>query len=559
MEAMSALTLNDRKLVVGIDFGTTFSGAAWAETRRSDHQSIIEIWPADVGTHEGMSSPKVPTELRYTPQGIEWGFQIPSLVDRNQWFKLGLSNGQRATGQQKSSEELTTDYLTKLYEHLMYTLDQKLGASILRTIPIELCLSVPAIWSEVAKEKTLKACQKAGLKSSSEILLVSEPEAAAIYALQGLDPHGLHIGESFVLCDAGGGTVDLISYTITNLKPILKIREAAPGTGGLCGSTFLNRRFGEFLVQKLSQKRGWDEEILMEAMERFDSVIKKQFSTSTSNLGYTIPVPGMANDEQLGIKRGRFNIKAAEVKGIFDPIVDKIIKLVNDQIRATSQTIRAVLLVGGFGQNNYLKERLRTSLGSAVQILQPPNAWTAVVRGAVMMGLARSDPRLTSVGLVSRAARKHYGADLSTRFDASRHVSSKKYWSSIDGWYRVLEVFWFIKKGEPVSEGKPIQIPFVHRVRAPAANMGSFTITIWCDEVSAVAPIHKNGNGRNLVTLKADLSHFSMSSFQTSVGADKFTYYQAPGTIEATFYSASTKYVLVCNGQRCDTVTAEYA
>jgi molecular chaperone DnaK (HSP70) len=34
MEAMSNLTINDRKLVVGIDFGTTFSGVAWAETRR---------------------------------------------------------------------------------------------------------------------------------------------------------------------------------------------------------------------------------------------------------------------------------------------------------------------------------------------------------------------------------------------------------------------------------------------------------------------------------------------------------------------------------------------
>jgi hypothetical protein len=134
----------------------------------------------------------------------------------------------------------------------------------------------------------------------------------------------------------------------------------------------------------------------------------------------------MDNNEQLGVRRGRFNIKAAEVKGIFDPIVDKIIKLVDDQIQATNRTISAVLLVGGFGQNNYLKERLRTSLSNTVQILQPPNAWTAVVRGAVIMGLARSDPRLTSVGLVSRAARKHYGADLSVPFDAKKHEDSKK-------------------------------------------------------------------------------------------------------------------------------------
>jgi hypothetical protein len=57
-----------------------------------------------------------------------------------------------------------------------------------------------------------------------------------------------------VLYDASGGTVDLISYTITKLHPKLEIAEAAEGTGGLCGSTFLNRRFGEYLMKKLGQE-----------------------------------------------------------------------------------------------------------------------------------------------------------------------------------------------------------------------------------------------------------------------------------------------------------------
>jgi molecular chaperone DnaK (HSP70) len=34
MNSFSSLSLNDRKIIVGIDFGTTFSGVAWAETRR---------------------------------------------------------------------------------------------------------------------------------------------------------------------------------------------------------------------------------------------------------------------------------------------------------------------------------------------------------------------------------------------------------------------------------------------------------------------------------------------------------------------------------------------
>lgn len=48
METLNNLSINDRKLVVGIDFGTTFSGVAWAETRRvSDFEtgtSNTEIW-----------------------------------------------------------------------------------------------------------------------------------------------------------------------------------------------------------------------------------------------------------------------------------------------------------------------------------------------------------------------------------------------------------------------------------------------------------------------------------------------------------------------------------
>jgi hypothetical protein len=33
-KSMGSLSLTDRKLVIGIDFGTTFTGVAWAETRR---------------------------------------------------------------------------------------------------------------------------------------------------------------------------------------------------------------------------------------------------------------------------------------------------------------------------------------------------------------------------------------------------------------------------------------------------------------------------------------------------------------------------------------------
>lgn len=92
--------------------------------------------------------------------------------------------------------------------------------------------------------------------------IISEPEAAAIYALDALDPHNVKIGDTFVLCDAGGGTVDLISYTVSALKPMLSVDEAASGTGSLCGSTYLNRIFEQYVIARFGENEGWDDEVI---------------------------------------------------------------------------------------------------------------------------------------------------------------------------------------------------------------------------------------------------------------------------------------------------------
>ena len=105
--------------------------------------------------------------------------------------------------------------------------------------------------------------------------MISEPEAAAVYTLHGLDPHGLEVGDSVVIVDAGGGTVDLITYTIVNLDPIMEVREAAPGSGSLCGATFLNERFSRYLCQTLGHLRGFDDDVLAEAMEAFETKVCK--------------------------------------------------------------------------------------------------------------------------------------------------------------------------------------------------------------------------------------------------------------------------------------------
>ncbi|KAG5764663.1 hypothetical protein H9Q72_007268 [Fusarium xylarioides] len=78
---------DDDILVIGIDFGTTYSSVAWASQAdfESQHINLITSWPGS-GREEG----KAPTELYYEDGKISWGFEIDSDIDPIKWFKLLL-------------------------------------------------------------------------------------------------------------------------------------------------------------------------------------------------------------------------------------------------------------------------------------------------------------------------------------------------------------------------------------------------------------------------------------------------------------------------------------
>lgn len=91
-----------------------------------------------------------------------------------------------------------------------------------------------------------------------------------MYTLKHLGPSVLQLGRKFVVCDAGGGTVDLISYEVTRVDK-LEVKEVTEGTGGKCGSSMLNKRFRRFLKQTHGDKH-WTDERLVLALNEFESV-----------------------------------------------------------------------------------------------------------------------------------------------------------------------------------------------------------------------------------------------------------------------------------------------
>lgn len=163
---------------------------------------------------------------------------------------------------------LAADYISALLSHLATILSSRHGSEI-PTSALVLVLAVPPIWSDAAKARIRQICEAA---SGASVQLVSELQAAATYAIRDLGARGIRVGETIVVADAGGGTVDLATYSVRALSP-LEVEEAVPQTGSLCGSAFLNMRFAKYLRLKLGTAEGFDEAFLAEAVAHFENEV----------------------------------------------------------------------------------------------------------------------------------------------------------------------------------------------------------------------------------------------------------------------------------------------
>lgn len=84
-------------------------------------------------------------------------------------------------------------------------------------------LTVPAAWDAKGCDLMREAAIHAGLVHSSRagdtqwrnrLHIITEPEAAAVHCAHLTDLHHLQPSQNFVVCDAGGGTVDLAVYKV---------------------------------------------------------------------------------------------------------------------------------------------------------------------------------------------------------------------------------------------------------------------------------------------------------------------------------------------------------
>jgi len=298
--------------------------------------------------------------------------------------------------------DLIIDFLSCLWEYAKEQITREIGA-VADLNSADVWLTVPAAWDAKGCDMMRDAAITAGLVQSSHsgdrdwrerLRIITEPEAAAVHCAHLTDLHKLKASQNFMICDAGGGTVDLAVYKIIGQMTSLEIAEMCARSGANCGSIFLDLRFRELVKTLLADHPAHlDPASLAYFMHSFSETDKLSYkgeSDDDNMFHFTTFNVEDPHDPSVGLVNGELAIPGNLLRReVFDPVISEVLHLIEEQSRRIDQTIDALLLVGGFAGSEYLFQRVKRQFGSRIKVIAcPADADTATARGAAQYGLA---------------------------------------------------------------------------------------------------------------------------------------------------------------------------
>ncbi|UNI24054.1 hypothetical protein JDV02_009833 [Purpureocillium takamizusanense] len=556
------------QLIVGIDFGTTFSGVAFAfATNNEAKEDIITEWPG-AGSY---TKQKIPTVLYYDQyqKVVGWGPDIADAlaptgypkpgVQKVEWFKLQLMLSGNTyidpinlppLPPGKSEIDVAADYLFKLRQAMRSALQKTLGEVFNREERnIRYYLTVPAIWNDAGKAATRAAAIQAGFlrdENDNRLTLISEPEAAALFCSKtGL--LNLKVHDAVLIVDCGGGTVDLIAYEVEEENPFT-VAECTAGSGDSCGSTALNRNFSNILRTKIRKMKLPDGSktagrVYAKCIMDFENRIKADFRNNGQK--WAVDVGIEAEFPEAGIEEGYMTFTNEEILQCFEPVVNRILELVRNQIiaiQAQNRTLQNILVVGGFGASEYLFQQIKLHVPPQFQskVVRPMDSVAAIVKGAVTAGI-------TERIITHRVARRHYLMATLQPFKEGYHPEAYRV-PSLDGKDRckfTRQIF--VQKGQKVKNGEPVKVSFFRQV-APGATLMYEDVLYACDD--DVCPEYtKDPRIKEVVTLTSDLSRKNLEKDFERMDTPQGTFYRVYFDIYLTLDGSEFSAELVCQGE----------
>ncbi|KAH7283560.1 hypothetical protein KP509_34G013600 [Ceratopteris richardii] len=308
-------TSESSDIVVSVDFGTTYSGFAYARASVTPPEiNIYCEWPG-ANSARAISYCKNQTSLLYLrSSGARGSFELKAwgwsaflaydeimqdLVrkgmkggastspDQRPYDMLNPTEGKEAFFATKfklylapetapgsslpslppdlTVERLVVDYLRIITDYAVQEVSRLLQKKLTKG-NIQWCLTVPAIWDERAKQLMRRYAEMAGMiqgpdcptgasASPRPLYIILEPEAASAFLQDGgLLNISLTTKDRVLVADVGGGTIDLVVHEVTECRPgagALKVKEVVPSYGALGGGSFVDINFFNLVKKKV--------------------------------------------------------------------------------------------------------------------------------------------------------------------------------------------------------------------------------------------------------------------------------------------------------------------
>ncbi|PYI35263.1 hypothetical protein BP00DRAFT_442793 [Aspergillus indologenus CBS 114.80] len=205
-----------------------------------------------------------------------------------------------------------------------------------------------------------------------------------------------------MVCDAGGGTVDVITYTVLQEKP-LRLKEIVPPAGASCGSVYINQALEQDLTERLRDvtlSQGViRERVIGRMFQDFENKLKRNCNLAEDQLDGCeyLELPGLKANPRKNFETGEIAIPRRTLKQYFRKSLEGTANLIRDQVNAAvwrGYTVKKVLMIGGLSQSKPLRHFLEEQFGSfGLKFIFPveSDAGTLVSRGCVYRAIDKSN------------------------------------------------------------------------------------------------------------------------------------------------------------------------
>ncbi|QRV77741.1 heat shock protein 70 kDa 12B [Ceratobasidium sp. AG-Ba] len=494
----------ENKIVIGIDIGTTQSGVAFTYLQKGANQIVHRVtrWP---GQEAQAQQSKIPSIVWYNSGNKAVSFGAEALsheaelsAEDQGWrlakhFKLHLHPEDMKTKHELKLRPLPvgvplrqiySDFLGYLLRQTKQFFEERVldGVSVWdkNHSSMEVVLAHPNGWGIREQTFLRLAAVDAGLaepaSASSKIRFVTEAEASVHFCIYHTSLGScLQPGTNFVVCDAGGSTVDTTLYSVVSARPVLKLEEKRASACVQAGAIFVDDEAEKYLQTMLKSAQLSEEDVeeyTKAGLKDFEGFAKRAFKDPSADL--TIAVgQSRFNNSAIRARRGRLTLPGSIVKSFFDICTKEILGSVDQQIDGLD--VPYILLVGGFGDSPFLREEFKRSYdprGCQVTLTNDSTS-KAVADGAVMWS--------TLSNVSSRAPRFSFGVVVSTMFDPDdpAHLNRMKTISA-DGIPRVVGAWCPIVPKGVAMDANAVRREEVHRLYSSAnPNLEDLTLTLF--------------------------------------------------------------------------------